>query len=166
MPESRRQSGFTLIELLITLIVFGIIVTVGVPNLQNYIVQNRVKTGAQALFNAMTYARSEAIKRDTAVTIIPQDSGNWEQGWVVSIEGKDYSSCQSDQTDCLTFQQPLPDLDIATAASEVRYQGNGRADVAVSFGVCDEDLSADVTKREVSTTLTGQPSIGYNGSCS
>ena len=172
MTIARHSRGFTLLELLITLVVLGVVIGVAVPNFQNYIVQNRVKTGAQTLFMDLTYARSEAIKRNEDVTIQPND-GDWQQGWVVLTEtqvtnGQDFDSCQSDPANCLSLQQALEGLTITftSTGSNVTYESDGRVANTATFDVCDDDQSADITEREESTSLTGRPTIDYDGACS
>lgn len=169
----RPSRGFTLVELLVTVIVFGIVLAVAVPNFQNYLVQNRVKTGAQALFADLIYTRSEAIKRNADVRIEP-NGGNWEDGWVVMNQdqvtaGNDYADCQSNASNCLSIQEPLDGITVTTDDASVTYQSDGRLDAPanppVSFAVCDDAQSAEITERQVTTSLTGRPSIEYNGAC-
>ncbi|MGB1950269.1 MAG: GspH/FimT family pseudopilin [Marinobacter sp.] len=92
MPlKSKRnnQSGFTLIELMITIVILAIIVTIGIPSFRNIIVSNSVAFDRDEFFSLVTFARSEAIKRGTGVTICKSangttctDSLSWNQGWL------------------------------------------------------------------------------------
>lgn len=168
MRPRGTQRGFTIVELVITLALFAVLVTVAVPGFRDYILQNRVKTGAQELFTAMLYARSEAIKRNGDVYIYPNGgaSDDWQDGWVITTDSsKGYGDCQTDQTDCLRIQQPLSGIAITTGAASVTYDGTGRAAATASFAVCDSDASAQVRRRRVSIELTGRPAIDYDGDC-
>lgn len=169
MTRRCTQGGFTLVELLITVVLFAVLVTVAVPSFRDYTLQSRVKTGAQELFTALLYARSEAVKRNDDVYIYPNGgtSGDWQDGWVVTTDqAKDYGACQADQTNCLRIQEPLAGISITTGAASVTYGGTGRVATTASFAVCDSDASATVRKRQVSIDLTGRPGIDYDGDCS
>lgn len=87
--KNDKSSGFTLIELMVTIAVLAIIVTLGVPSFRNIIVSNSVGFDRDEFFNLVTFARSEAIKRGTAVTICKSNDGStctdslaWSSGWL------------------------------------------------------------------------------------
>lgn len=70
-----HSRGFTLIELMITLLVAGILLGVGVPSFRRMMAVNRVTTQANDLVGAIRYARSEAITRNTNVTLCRAATG-------------------------------------------------------------------------------------------
>lgn len=89
----RNKSGFTLIELLITLSVLGILLAIGVPNLQMFIQNSRLMSQTTGLVGDLNFARSEAIKRGGPVTVCASGDGatcsgatTWETGWIVFNE--------------------------------------------------------------------------------
>ena len=63
--DKPRFKGFTLIEMLITLTVAGILVTVMVPNMRDFIRNNRLSSGVNDMLHALQLARTEAIKRQS-----------------------------------------------------------------------------------------------------
>ena len=81
--------GFTLVELLVTVTVLGVLLGVGMPNLFNLIEQNRLTTDANNLVVSLNYARSEAIRRNSLVSVCPSADGNdcnsdsWTDGGIV-----------------------------------------------------------------------------------
>lgn len=86
----KSAHGFTLIELMITLALAAIILTLGVPSFTETIRTNRVATQVNELVTALNLARSEAIKRATAVTVCASadqatcsGSNDWRTGWIV-----------------------------------------------------------------------------------
>jgi type IV fimbrial biogenesis protein FimT len=89
---ARRTSGFTLIELMITITVASVLLAIAVPSFNGMIVSNRVSTQANEFVAAINFARSEAIKRNTSMTMCraaaPDDTdceaaaGNWTH-WIV-----------------------------------------------------------------------------------
>jgi len=86
----RRNHGFTMIELMVTLAVFGILVAVGVPSFNNFLVNSRTSAVANDITSAVNLARSEAVKRGAPVTVCPSENntecvGTWTDGWIVMV---------------------------------------------------------------------------------
>jgi type IV fimbrial biogenesis protein FimT len=78
------RSGFTIIELMTTLVILGILVTIAIPSFNDLIVGTRIKGAASDIYGALTFARSEAIKRNINVTVSPLTAGGqWVNGWQV-----------------------------------------------------------------------------------
>jgi len=94
-PSTRsnsRSQGFTLIELLVTLAILAIIAVIAAPSLQNFVLNNRIRSQAAALTSSLAFARTEAITRSTRVVTCPgsasgcNDTQQWESGWVVFVD--------------------------------------------------------------------------------
>jgi prepilin-type N-terminal cleavage/methylation domain-containing protein len=69
-----RQHGFTLWELLMTLLVAGIMLGIGVPNILEF-QRNSAMTGvANDLVTGVLMARTEAVKRQAPVTLCLSDN--------------------------------------------------------------------------------------------
>lgn len=64
----RTVKGFTLVELMVTIAVLAIILSLAVPAFQNIVVSTRLNTVANEIADVMSYARSEAVKRNRVVT--------------------------------------------------------------------------------------------------
>lgn len=86
------DSGFTLLELMITIGVAGVLAAVAVPNMRDFIRNNRLTAGANDLLHSTQIARSEAIKRQQNVVVCasadpsataPVCSYGSFNGWVV-----------------------------------------------------------------------------------
>jgi type IV fimbrial biogenesis protein FimT len=68
------QRGFTLWELLMTLLVAGILVGIGVPNLMEFQRNGVMTAAANQLVTGVLMARAEAVKRQVPVTLCLSDN--------------------------------------------------------------------------------------------
>lgn len=91
----KRTSGFTLYELLITVLIVGVILAVGVPNLRQFTQNNRMTATANDLLSAFHLARTEASRAKSNITICASANsmepaadcgGTWDQGFIVFID--------------------------------------------------------------------------------
>lgn len=119
----RTQRGFNLIELLVVVTIAAILLGVGVPSFREFMAAQRVKNTAFDFAAALLLARSEAVKRNTAVSV-DQAGGNWQNGWNVMAGAATLSTKEAPASVTIT---PTP------AATTIAYQGNGRIAGAVSF---------------------------------
>lgn len=92
-----RMRGFTAVEMMIVVLIVGIITAIAAPNMAQMIRNQRVKTTSFDLFSSLTFARSEAVKRNLAVTITPTVAGNWLQGWQVRDSNNELLKEESDR---------------------------------------------------------------------
>ncbi len=78
-----RQRGFTLIELMVTLVIFGILVSVGLPSFSNMTKDYRLVSEQRSLIAMLNMARSEASHRGQVVTIASKGGSNWSKGFQI-----------------------------------------------------------------------------------
>jgi len=83
-----QHKGLTLLELMIVLSVLTILVSLASPSLNTLFRKQQVAGESNILFTLIYFARSEAIKRNTVVTICKSDDatqcgGDWTDGWIV-----------------------------------------------------------------------------------
>lgn len=90
--EQKKQNGFTLYELLTVLLVVGVVLAIGVPNMQSFRQNSRMTSTANDLHSSFHLARSEALRAKTNISIcasadsmaaLPTCGGELEAGWVV-----------------------------------------------------------------------------------
>lgn len=89
--KKRTQSGFTLYELLITLLIVGVVLSFGVPNLAEFTRNSRITSAANDLHASFLMARSESARAKTNITICGSASGldcdgTFEQGYIVFVD--------------------------------------------------------------------------------
>jgi type IV fimbrial biogenesis protein FimT len=80
----------TMVEIIVVIAIVAILAMIAVPSFVSSTQRIRVASNASSLFSAMTFARSEAIKRGIPVTICASSNGTaclgttvWETGWMV-----------------------------------------------------------------------------------
>ena len=71
--NTRQQHGFTLWELLITMLVAGILLGIGVPNVMEFQRNAAMSAAANDLVTGVLMARTEAVKRQAPVTLCLSD---------------------------------------------------------------------------------------------
>jgi len=158
--NNTNQNGFTLYELLITMLIVGVVLTFGVPNMLQFNQNGRMTSTANDLHAAFQMARSEAAHAKTNVTICASADpmgaatcgGTWDQGYVVFID--DDADLVRDAGEAVLRAHPPADtgvlLRIANGASYFMYapSGLGRLDTGGNTAlsqvvICDERGNVD-----------------------
>ena len=67
--KAKSVAGFTMLELMITLAVAGVLAAVAIPNMRDFIRNNRLTAGVNDMLRSTQIARSEAIKRQAVVAV-------------------------------------------------------------------------------------------------
>ncbi len=78
-----RQRGFTFAELLAVVAIVAILAGVAAPAMGGLVAGPRARAATRDVYTALVQARSEAIKRNAEVTLLPTTSGHWEAGWSI-----------------------------------------------------------------------------------
>ncbi len=150
-----NQKGFTLVELMITLAVAFIIAAVAAPSFKNIVLSQRVKTASFDVNAALTFTRSEAVKRNASVTMEATDDA-WENGWSISADGTE-----------IRVQEAYKGIAIVDSADLglVTFSGNGRlSSAATDFTVSPADEVEGVASRCISISLSGR-ATSHSGGC-
>ena len=116
----KKNSGFTLIELLVTMLLMGILLSVGVPSLLNMLKENRLSAAAYAMVSDMNLARSEAVRTGSRVVFCHSaaSGGNqcratttaddWQAtGWLIGVDDDPTATSRSDQQIDGTPPEPM-----------------------------------------------------------
>jgi type IV fimbrial biogenesis protein FimT len=144
-----RPAGFTLIELIVSVAVLAIVITLAVPSLTNLMLDAGLKTVAIDVYNTMGYARSEAIKRNATVDIIPT-GGNWKNGWTVQVGASVLKTVGPSTTS----------MDNITTPGTISYSSTGRLTTpgTVTY-VISVSGNPHVTPRRVIVDMSGRARI-------
>lgn len=87
-PISRHMRGMTLLELLVIIVIVGLLTTQGVPAMGHVLRDQRLQAASHTLYQALYYARSEAIRQGVPVMMVSEPDG-WEQGWRIFADRDD-----------------------------------------------------------------------------
>jgi type IV fimbrial biogenesis protein FimT len=156
-----RQRGFTLVELLAVLTVFSIVLAVAAPSLSSFSSSQRLRGASTDLVTTLLAARSEAIKRNTEVTVsadVASGSANWGRGWTATAAG----GLQIDRKEVASGH-----IDGSAAPAAIVFDGSGRITIAGGASIQLRDGRGDtvVSPRCVSIDLSGRPQASV-GACS
>ena len=77
-----KQIGFTLIEIMIVVVIVAILLGIGIPSYNALRNNNCLVTNANRLVATLQYARSEAAKRNSNVSIRARN-GSWRLGFEI-----------------------------------------------------------------------------------
>jgi type IV fimbrial biogenesis protein FimT len=147
-----RERGFTLIEIIAALSVAAILVAIAVPSFSSFTTQQRIKAAAGDLFLAMGKARSQAIMRNTNVTLQPMNtSSGWQSGWGIQDPVNAGSFLDNHEAVSGVTITPTP-----TAASIV-YQGSGRIRGGQSLQFLISSSASSANARCILLDPSGRP---------
>ena len=80
----RNNRGFSLLEIMVVVAIVGILMAVAIPSFTTFTKTARLRSASQGLYEALSIARSEALKRNASVTVSPA-SAAWANGWSVKF---------------------------------------------------------------------------------
>lgn len=90
---NKKRHGFTLVEMMVTIAILGILLAIAIPSYQRFVLDTRMTTQANEFLTMLHFTRSEAVKRNTRVTICKSSdgatctmTGDWRQGWIVFVD--------------------------------------------------------------------------------
>lgn len=117
--QRHTQAGFNLIELMITIAVFILITTVGVPAFRNFNAGIEARSDISNIYLMLQVSRSYAINQRTFTTLCGIESGRCSRNW-----GKNLTLFEDSNQNRLLDQddkviQRLPD--IASDVKELRF---------------------------------------------
>lgn len=141
--------GFTLVELMITIAVAAILAAIAIPSFQNATLSSRLNTLANNFVASVHLARSEAIKRNTAVSLSAV-SGGWQNGWVVQTG-----------TIVIYTQAPLPSgflLSQSVGTPSIVFQPTGVGATDANLTLCRANPLGTL-QRTITVSVTGRPGV-------
>lgn len=148
----RRMAGVTLIELVVAMALLALLATLAAPAMSRLITSQRLKTTASNLHLALVKTRSEALKRNTNVTLT-RANNDWSNGWTIEAGATQIDTASAAKGVSIA----------AGATTTVVYAPNGR--VTTGAGTVFVLSATGVNQRCVSIDGSGRPYAKEGGSC-
>src|SRR5689334_9727964 len=125
--------GFTLIELLTALTVLAILLGLAVPTFRDFTRNNRIAAAQNDLVTAFTYARSEALRLSTPVSVCASADNatcsgnvNWATGWIAFVDsGANAGAVDAGERLLQAWAASNADMTFTGSASYVQYGPTG-----------------------------------------
>ena len=144
---ARKRAGFTTVEMMVVVTIIAILAALGAPSMMDMIRTQRVKTASFDAFAGLVIARSEAIKRNTSVTLTPTLGGtDWSGGWTTT----------DSNGNVVARQDPFAGITFAGPAS-VTFTGLGRLSAAVAPFNLSAPSIPSTNYRSINIDLSGRP---------
>ena len=162
--ESR---GFTLTELLIVVAIGGILLTFAVPSFTESIQNNRMATQINELHASLSFARSEAVKRNGSVTMCRSSNatsctGDWQDGWIVFLD-TNFDGAFNGTDEVLRVHGGMnEDMTLDFDQTRVTYASSGIATGGMNgtFTLCDH--RGDLRARGLLIGASGRPRLAVD----
>ena len=146
-----ENAGFTLIELMVTIAVLAIIVSIAAPNISTQLANQRVKSTATTLANALKEAKTESIIRRQGITFSYDNDG--DDAGTIEIES---------DSETVSIYQYDANTTIKSTDSQIEFRPSKTAE-AMIYTICDSHTSA--LPRQVVITAVANISSQLGGSC-
>lgn len=142
----RKDTGFSLIELMTVMAIVAILCTFAIPGLFKWLPKHRVDNAARDVMSTLEFARMNAIKTNSAVTV----TFDWVNESLTVVD--------AGAVTLRTRQMPSDvDLQADGLVSPVTFSGQGFS--TASGGVVVENISNTTLRRSIALTLGGNASI-------
>jgi len=153
--------------MMIALAVAGILISFAVPSFTASIQNNRMATQINELHASLSLARSEAIKRNTNVTICRSSNGSsctgsWHDGWIVFVDDNADGAVDAGE-EILRVHGALEGQNALTfSQTRVIYASSGiaRAGSNGTFTLCDS--RGATSARGLVVGLSGRPRMAVD----
>ena len=149
LSSARRTAslGFTLVELMITIAILAIIVSIAAPNISTQLANQRVKSTAATLENALSEAKAESVIRRQDITVT--HTNNTTAGGSISV-----GSIRTYNYDAKSK------ISESSSATSVTFRPSKTVSASMTYTICDTNSSASprqvkVNKLAVITTQAG-----------
>lgn len=171
-PHNPIRRGLTAIELFVAMAIAAILVTLAVPSMHDWLINQRIISGASELVNSLNYARSESLQRVKNVEVRFYVDSPRSTCYTVGDYGDTTSWCDCTRGAGRSCPAPLEELrtvsiDTSTGVtvtkttrrSRLVYLANTGMTAPTEITVVVEVAGSNGNVLRVITSHTGRPQI-------
>ncbi len=164
MKQQMTSSGFTLIELMVTIAVLAIIVSIAAPSISTQLANQRVKSTAAILANALKEAEVESIIRRKNVKVVYDVTSK-----TITLKATNIPPISDTNISVYNIgkQSTITQTINPSGTADIVFQPDKtiKGGATVEYIVCDTG-SKNETPRQVSLSRIGNVDTINAGSCS
>ncbi len=165
-----RPRGITIIEIMVTLAIASVLIGLAVPAFNAFVAQRTLTAQVNDFLVSVQYARSEAGRRGTAVSVQAVDASGganeWGPGWCVVVGSP--GACPNDGTELRDFQSlganTLDGLGGFDGAATLTFNSRGLLTApaaAGTFNLCNpnEHVGREISLNTIGRVSSRQPPV-------
>ncbi|MES2538446.1 MAG: GspH/FimT family pseudopilin [Pseudomonadota bacterium] len=165
-------AGFTLIELMVTIVILAILLAIVMPSFNNALLGGKLNALANNFIASTNLARSEAIKRNSEITLCMSangtscaSTGSWEQGWIVACKTTNNTLCDTSGSSWIVFQHQqantsgLKIVETTSGSGSFIFQSTGVGAIPGRLKICRATPTTGLQERVVSVSASGRVSV-------
>ena len=155
-----NRHGFTVVELMVVVAVMAILAAIAAPSMTGLINANRLSGQAGELTTTMQIARSEAVRRNSRVTVCPSSDGStctsstsWTR-WIVLGAAN-----ITDTAEVIRDNTPAPSVQVSGPAAGIVFRPSGLIDAQTTVTACMPTTDPVQNRHIVTVMISGSTSI-------
>ena len=165
MPRHRRPSrGFTLLEALVTMAIVAIMLGLAAPSFVSFQRSSELTATANAFIGALSTARSEALRRQLTVFVVPTTTGKWGDGLTIFADVNKSGGEKIDSTDALIVKTDAIPGSVSASVytgGYVAFNGAGfmtttANSIALAGSIDFTSIDSSIVARRVITSPAGR----------
>ena len=165
MKRSVSRRGYSLYELVMTLAVFAITLTVGIPSFGAIVANHRLRVEVDQLFHAIHHARKESVVRRRVVSICPSADGeqcgdDWSAGWMMFVNiDRDWPARREPDEPVIKWLSVAPENRISANRRSFSLRSVNLRATNGTLIFCDR--AGRARPRALVVSYTGRPRVAY-----
>jgi type IV fimbrial biogenesis protein FimT len=168
----KSEKGLTIIELMVVLSIISIGAVIAAPNISSMTVKSELDSGARNILILLAQAKSEAITRNTQVSLVPA-GGNWASD-LTMITDDNGNGVQDGNDEVIAVSPATINKNISITNNDgmftnwIGYLPNGFGVASGGSGggqfqVCS--TFENISSRVIQVSPVGRTSLASNGPC-